>query len=178
MVDVVDPATRSRIMAGIRGKDTKPEHLLRKKLHAAGIRYRLHAPNLPGKPDLVFPRFKAVAFVHGCFWHRHDGCHWCSTPASNADFWNKKFRCNVTRDSAAIDDLHRAGWRVAIAWECGLRGAGANQLTERISCWLFTGIGDFDSGLVRRRINTPSSHWGPPDNRHVAIIYDRQVITS
>ena len=97
MVDTVDSATRSRMMAGIRGKDTKPERVLRQRLHAAGIRFRLHAPGLPGKPDLVFPRYKAVAFVHGCFWHRHEGCHWCTTPASNTEFWQTKFDHNVVR---------------------------------------------------------------------------------
>ncbi|MBT2189295.1 very short patch repair endonuclease [Sphingobium nicotianae] len=151
MVDTVDSATRSRMMAGIRGKDTKPERVLRQRLHAAGIRFRLHAPGLPGKPDLVFPRYKAVAFVHGCFWHRHEGCHWCTTPASNAEFWQQKFDRNVVRDGAAIDALHRAGWRVAVAWECGLRGSGADDLADRIADWLRNGAGDFDSGLVRRR---------------------------
>lgn len=151
MVDVVDPRTRSRMMAGIRGKDTRPERLLRQKLHAVGIRYRLHAPDLPGKPDLVFPRFKAVAFVHGCFWHRHKDCHWCSTPSSNTDFWSAKFERNVVRDRDAAEALRRADWRIATVWECGLRGEGADTLADCIADWLRNGNGDFDRGLVRLR---------------------------
>ena len=151
MADIVDSATRSRMMAGIRGKDTKPERLLRRKLHAAGIRYRLHVPDLPGKPDLVFPRHKAVAFVHGCFWHRHEGCHWCSTPSSNPEFWSGKFERNIARDRETADALHRGGWRIATVWECGLRGTGADDLAHRVADWLRKGAGDLDSGLVRPR---------------------------
>lgn len=151
-MDIVDPTTRSRMMAGIRSKDTRPERLLRQKLHAAGIRYRLHAPDLPGKPDLVFPRYNAVAFVHGCFWHRHEGCHRCSMPSSNTDFWSAKFERNVVRDQDATNALHRADWRIATVWECGLRGAGADTLADRVADWLRNGSDDFDSGIVRSRV--------------------------
>lgn len=140
-------------MAGIRGKDTRPERVLRKRLHAAGVRYRLHASGLPGKPDLVFARYTAVVFVHGCFWHRHEGCHWCSTPSSNADFWNAKFDRNIARDREAEEALHREGWRVGIVWECGLRGKDADTLANRVVDWLRSGSGDFNSGLVRLRAN-------------------------
>ena len=91
MADTVDKTTRSRMMAGIRGKDTKPERAIRSALHSAGFRYRIHVAELPGKPDIVFPKYKAVIFVHGCFWHRHPGCWWSTTPSSNAAFWAEKF---------------------------------------------------------------------------------------
>lgn len=151
MNDVVDPLTRSRMMAGIGGKDTKPEVVLRRRLHAAGLRFRLHAAMLPGKPDIVLPSRRAAIFVHGCFWHRHEGCHWCSTPASNADFWAAKFRRNRARDVEVRDALHSAGWRVAIVWECGLRATSLDETVERVLAWADAGGGDFESAVVRPR---------------------------
>lgn len=121
MVDVVDPATRSRMMAGIQGKNTKPELLVRKYLHGKGLRFRLHAKKLPGKPDLVFPKYKAVVFVHGCFWHRHSGCKYATTPSSREVFWENKLSENVARDSYQIAALVGLGWRVFVVWECELR---------------------------------------------------------
>ncbi len=118
MVDTVDKATRSRMMAGIRGKDTKPEKAIRSALHSAGFRYRVHVAGLPGKPDIVFPKYKAVIFVHGCFWHRHADCWWSTTPSSNAAFWAEKFAQNVARDNRNTVDLKKMGWRVAIVREC------------------------------------------------------------
>lgn len=139
------------MMASIRGKSTRPELELRKKLHAKGFRYRLHAPDLKGKPDLVFAQYKSAIFVHGCFWHRHEGCHWCTTPSSNVDFWNAKFDRNVARDKETVEALRNMGWRLAVVWECGLRGTGAEELSQRIADWLLNGSDDFDSGLVRVR---------------------------
>ncbi|MHB1332517.1 MAG: very short patch repair endonuclease [Sulfuriferula sp.] len=121
MVDVVDKATRSRMMAGIQGKNTKPELLVRKYLHSKGLRFRLHAKKLPGKPDLVFPKYKVVVFVHGCFWHRHAGCKYATTPSSREDFWANKLSENVARDSYQIAALIGLGWRVFVVWECELR---------------------------------------------------------
>ena len=121
MVDVVDPATRSRMMSGIRGKDTKPELLVRKYLHARGLRFRLHVKDLPGKPDLVFPKYRTVVFVHGCFWHRHAGCKYATLPSSRADFWENKLSDNVARDQYQLATLHGLGWHVVIVWECELR---------------------------------------------------------
>lgn len=132
MVDVVDKATRSRMMSGIRGKNTSPEMIVRRFLHAKGLRYRLHVKDMPGKPDLVFPRHEAVLFVHGCFWHRHAGCKYATTPASNQDFWLKKFDDNVRRDTDAIRKLKKAGWRVLVIWEC--------QMTEKLLEALFKKI--------------------------------------
>src|SRR5687768_16771374 len=97
-MDVVDRATRSRMMAAISGRNTVPELSVRRALHAAGLRFRLHRRDLPGSPDLVLARFKAVVFVHGCFWHRHRGCRFATTPRSNASFWSQKFEANVERD--------------------------------------------------------------------------------
>jgi DNA mismatch endonuclease (patch repair protein) len=152
MTDVVDPPTRARMMAGIGGKDTKPEMALRRRLHAAGLRFRLHAAKLPGKPDIVLPSRRAAIFVHGCFWHRHEGCHWCSTPASNVEFWAAKLRRNRARDAEVRDALHAAGWRVAVVWECGLRAASLDETVEQVLAWAAgTGTGDYESALVRPR---------------------------
>lgn len=123
MADFLSPEARSERMSRIRAKDTAPEVALRKALHALGFRYRLHV-KLPGKPDIVLPRHKAVVFVHGCFWHRHAGCKVASTPKSNTAFWQEKFERNVQRDARVQDELEAAGWRVLIAWECELTGKG------------------------------------------------------
>lgn len=121
MADVVDIATRSRMMSGIQGKNTRPELLVRKYLHGRGLRFRLHVKELPGKPDLVFPKYKTVVFVHGCFWHRHPGCKYASTPNSRKQFWENKLSENVERDAYQIAALGGMGWRVLVVWECELR---------------------------------------------------------
>lgn len=108
------------MMSGIRAKNTKPELFLRKALHAEGLRFRIHA-SLPGKPDMVFPKWKAILFVHGCFWHNHH-CHLFKWPKSRADFWRAKIRGNVTRDESNVSILLSQGWRVGIVWECALKG--------------------------------------------------------
>ncbi|KZB73158.1 very short patch repair endonuclease [Thalassospira sp. MCCC 1A01148] len=120
MMDIVDSKTRSRMMSGIRSRNTKPEVLLRKALHAVGYRYRLNVRLLPGSPDIVLPKWRVVIFVHGCFWHRHPDCKKATTPATNTDFWNKKFEANTRRDKTAIEELHKLGWRTAIVWECAI----------------------------------------------------------
>lgn len=108
-------------MSGIRGKDTKPEVRIRKALFARGLRYRLHDKRLPGKPDLVFPKYKAVIFVHGCFWHGH-GCSQFKWPATNVDFWKTKISRNKDRDLVSVKELNDLGWRVLTVWECTTRG--------------------------------------------------------
>ena len=120
-MDIVDSATRARMMSGIRGKNTVPEMLVRRFLHARGYRYRVHRRDLPGKPDLVLPRLKVCIFVHGCFWHRHPGCVYATTPKTRPEFWSEKFHKNVKRDLANIDALEAAGWNVLIVWECHLK---------------------------------------------------------
>lgn len=140
MADIVDAATRSRMMSGIRGSHTKPEIHIRKLLHRAGFRFRLHVRSLPGKPDIVLPRFRAVIFVHGCFWHGHD-CHLFRLPTTRPGFWRTKIARNKEVDVAAVSGLRDAGWRIAVVWECALKGrtrlpepAIVEQLTE----WLKT----------------------------------------
>lgn len=135
MIDVVDKETRSRMMAGITGRNTKPELRLRRLLHAAGFRYRLHAKDLPGRPDIVLPRYKAAIFVHGCFWHRHPGCRFATTPASNTEFWNTKFGANAARDASKEQALVAAGWRVAVIWECELKSDDLG-VSARLAKWL------------------------------------------
>lgn len=147
MTDIVDSQTRSRMMAGIRGKDTKPELILRRSLHAQGFRYRLHAKGIPGKPDLVLPKYKAVIFVHGCFWHRHEGCRYATTPATRPEFWAEKFAANVRRDRATCQTLKARGWRVATVWECALRKP--NQVTatrNALLLWLTGGGSNIEIG--------------------------------
>lgn len=125
MADIVDSKTRSRMMAGIRGKNTKPEVKVRQALHAAGYRYRLHRADLPGKPDIVLPSRRAVVFVHGCFWHRHKGCPAATTPTTRPEFWQAKLSGNVERDERNIGLLREQGWAVHIVWECQTKGAGS-----------------------------------------------------
>lgn len=136
MIDVVDKVTRSRMMAGIRGKDTKPEKALRQALHRKGLRYRLHVSGLPGRPDILLPRHQAAIQVHGCFWHRHEQCAFCTTPADNSDFWGPKFRETMRRDKQNVQSLRKLGWRVAIVWECSLRDQGPELVAQRIVNWL------------------------------------------
>nr|WP_092155674.1 very short patch repair endonuclease [Bosea sp. CRIB-10] len=131
MPDIVAPHVRSRMMSGIRGKNTKPELLLRKGLHARGFRFRLHDSALPGKPDIVFPVYRAVIFAHGCFWHGHD-CHLFRWPKSREKFWHDKINRNkfVDRDTASA--LSTAGWRRGVVWECALKGKTRIPLIEVI----------------------------------------------
>ena len=137
MADVVDPATRSRMMSGIRGKNTKPELFIRKALHARGFRYRLHC-DLPGKPDICLPKHRAVIFVHGCFWHGHD-CHLFKWPSTRPEFWRAKIERNRAVDAAAEEALAEAGWRVAVVWECALKGRTSlpiGEVVDKLGEWL------------------------------------------
>lgn len=131
MADVVHRATRSRMMSAIRGRDTRPELEVRRLLHREGLRFRLHAA-LPGKPDLVFPKYEAVVFVHGCFWHRHPNCRYATTPASNQEFWQAKFNANVARDKRVVARLRREGWRVFTVWACRITEGRMRALARQI----------------------------------------------
>ena len=117
-MDVVSTEQRSAQMSRIRGKNTKPELVVRRLVHALGYRFRIHRRDLPGVPDLAFLRRRKVIFVHGCFWHRHPGCRYAYTPKSNVEFWQKKFSSNVERDERVMNNLRTAGWATLVIWEC------------------------------------------------------------
>lgn len=139
MVDVVDAATRSRMMAGIKRGNTQPELLVRRQLHARGFRYSLDGAGLPGRPDIVLAKWKVAVFVNGCFWHMH-GCKLSKFPASNRAFWKTKLMANQTRDEVSEMSLISAGWRIAVIWECALRGPQATPLIpkviEKLDFWI------------------------------------------
>ena len=118
MTDIVNAAKRSEIMSRIKGRNTKPELIVRRIAHGLGFRFRLHRRDLPGSPDMVFPRYRTVVFVHGCFWHRHHGCRYAYCPKSRIQFWTKKFEENVARDTRNEMALRDLGWRVLVIWEC------------------------------------------------------------
>jgi DNA mismatch endonuclease (patch repair protein) len=139
MTDVVDSATRSRMMSGIRSKNTKPEIIIRKALHARGFRYSLHPKGIPGKPDIVMPKWRVVIFVHGCFWHLH-GCALSKMPSNNAEFWSTKLNGNQRRDALIKRQLIEAGWRTVTIWECATRGNAAmanfSVLMDELANWI------------------------------------------
>jgi DNA mismatch endonuclease (patch repair protein) len=141
MVDTLTPEQRSRRMATIRGKDSKAEMIVRRLIHSLGYRYRLHAANLPGKPDLVFTKRRKVIFVHGCFWHRHD-CHLGRIPKSRLDFWLPKLEKNKARDDANRETLAMLGWDQLVIWECELKDREA--LKGRLTRFL----GGFECGRL------------------------------
>lgn len=138
MTDIVSEEQRSYIMSKVASKDTKPELLVRSFLHRSGFRFRVHEKKLPGRPDLVLPKHQAVVFVHGCFWHRHNGCAKATMPATRVEFWREKFERNVARDLTNQADLRNLGWRVIVLWECEIATITAREdrlprLTSEIS---------------------------------------------
>ena len=138
MVDIMDSATRSRVMSRIRSTNTKPELVVRRLLHGMGFRYRLYARSLPGTPDLVFSKYRAVVFIHGCFWHGHD-CPAFRFPGTRKSFWSAKINRNRERDRISEQALADTGWRVAAVWECALRGSnriGGEVSAKRLAAWL------------------------------------------
>lgn len=137
-MDRISKEWRSWNMSRIRGKDTAPEVLVRSLLHRMGYRFRLHRSDLPGRPDIVLPRYRTVVFVHGCYWHRHPGCKYAYTPKSRTDFWKKKFRDNVRRDRRSRQELEVAGWTVLIVWEC--EAADMAALADRLADQLRSGL--------------------------------------
>lgn len=132
------------MMSGIRGKNTKPELLVRKGLHSRGYRFRLHSSKVPGKPDLVLPRHRVTIFVHGCFWHGHD-CHLFKPPSTRPEFWKAKIQRNRERDAEVRNALQEASWRILVIWECALKGKSRidmNELLDRASVWISSGEGE------------------------------------
>ncbi|HLR77420.1 MAG TPA: DNA mismatch endonuclease Vsr [Burkholderiaceae bacterium] len=161
MTDIVTPAIRSKMMAGIRSKDTKPELVIRKGLFRRGFRYRLHDKKLPGTPDMVLPRFRAVVFVHGCFWHGHR-CALFRLPATRTGFWKDKITRNQNNDKKALVGLHAAGWRVATIWECALKGPGKlniSEILDTLENWLASSDTDMEiRGNVVSNRQKPLKH--------------------
>lgn len=148
LADVFTPGKRSEVMSRIRGRDTRPELVVRKGLHARGFRYRLHDRRLPGRPDLVFPKFRAVILVNGCFWHGHD-CHLFRIPRSRRNFWEQKIDGSRQRDARNLRLLGEAGWRVMIVWECALKGRTklpSEEVLPGIAEWL---SGDTDAVEIK-----------------------------
>jgi len=137
VADTVTAAVRSRMMAGIRGKDTGPELFVRRLLHRMGFRFRIHPTHLAGRPDLVLPKHRVAVFVHGCFWHQHPGCRYATVPASNKVFWVQKLGRNRERDAEVQEMLSGAGWRVLTIWECRIRDSQHDDdLAEKFSRWI------------------------------------------
>ena len=134
MSEKLNPEQRSRNMAAVKNKNTAPEIIVRKTLHRLGYRFRLHRRDLPGNPDIVLPKYRAVIFVHGCFWHGHPGCSRASRPRTNAEFWNTKLDKNLRRDQEVQARLHALGWRVLVIWQC--RTKDREQLEQQINHFL------------------------------------------
>jgi len=137
MTDIVDSATRSRMMSGIRGKNTKPEITIRRELHKLGFRFRLHDKKLPGKPDLVLKKYNAVIFIHGCFWHKHE-CYLFKWPKTRAQFWREKINKNHENDKIVLEALCGLNWRICVIWECALKGKSKDvpAVVKEVSAWL------------------------------------------
>jgi DNA mismatch endonuclease (patch repair protein) len=144
MTDKLSPEARSANMARIRGHDTAPEIAVRKALHAAGFRFRLHRRDLPGKPDIVLPKHRTAVFVHGCFWHQHEGCRNATSPGTRAEFWQAKFAANVARDARNTAALEAAGWKVVVIWECEA------EKPDRLAA------------VIRERLPVPAAGPAPP----------------
>ena len=152
MTDIVDSRRRSEMMAGIKGRDTKPELVVRRIAHKLGLRFRLHRKDLPGRPDLVFPRRRLAVFVHGCFWHRHCGCRYTYSPKSRIGFWTKKFAQNVDRDRRNEEALRDLGWRVLVIWECITRNE------EVVTQYLQEHIDRFEASPLNRGRHSTDQH--------------------
>ena len=176
MADKISKEHRSWVMSRIKNKDTKPEKLLRSLLHREGYRFRLHVRNLPGKPDVVFPKYKTVIFVHGCFWHRHEGCPNATTPKTRVAFWEGKFKRTMERDRQNQRELMALGWRVIVVWECELKRNRnelianlKDKLTERkqihVGCchndkkslWIISSTDDFRKLTILQSFHVKSS---------------------
>ncbi|MGB6008818.1 very short patch repair endonuclease [Castellaniella sp.] len=162
MSDIVTPQQRSKMMAKIRGKDTRPEIKIRQLLFSHGLRFRLHRRDLPGTPDIVMKGIKVAIFVHGCFWHQHVGCKLAARPSSNTDFWNRKLEANTQRDAQALVELAASGWRTLIIWECATRKRCSDEvLYDAIRDWIngSDSVGEIppSGGMV-----LPGNHIGSP----------------
>ena len=134
-------------MAGIKGKNTRPELVLRREMHSRGFRYRLHVRSIEGLPDLVFPKYQAAVFVHGCFWHRHQGCRYATSPSTRSQFWQDKFERNIRRDENVRAQILETGWRVATIWECALRKPQeVKSAADLLAAWLESRTAELEIG--------------------------------
>ena len=131
-MDTYSKQVRSRTMAAIRGKDTRPEKFIRKLLHSSAYRYSLHKKALPGTPDIFLKRFNTAIFIHGCFWHRHKNCKYAKTPKSSKRMWNAKFKANIERDKRKVRELHKLGFRTIIIWECEMNDKNLKKLKTKL----------------------------------------------
>ncbi len=159
MADIVPPEKRSAMMSAVRGKDTKPELVVRRMLHHEGFRYRLHRRDLPGAPDLVFPKRRVAMFVHGCFWHGHEACRYATVPKTRRDFWVAKVEANQARDARAEEALRKNGWRVVVVWECETRRP--DELRHRLVAQLLRRNPKYNlpvSGSLGQREPTGANH--------------------
>ena len=154
MADVMTPEQRSRCMAAIKGKDTKPEMIVRKYLFSRGLRYRVQVRKLPGNPDIVLPKYKTVIFVNGCFWHGHEGCRYFRLPKSNVEFWEEKIKRNVARDFRNEAELKALGWRVIRVWECEIKTLA--QREEYLKCLYDRIVNPTQSYLIETDMDEPS----------------------
>lgn len=157
MAESRPPMSRSEMMSRIGGKDTKPEMLIRRGLHVRGFRYRLHVAGLPGRPDIVLPKFRAAVFIHGCFWHAHEGCRYFRIPGTRTEFWTAKLNGNRERDAAKAELLRQAGWRVLVVWECATKSNSVDSLVNTIVSWLQGGdlVGEISGSEARSNENAP-----------------------
>ncbi|PNW17395.1 very short patch repair endonuclease [Acinetobacter sp. AKBS16] len=163
MVDIVDSATRSHMMSNIKGRNTKPELLIRSFLHAQGFRFRIHRKDLPGKPDIVLPKYKAIIFIHGCFWHGHQNCRLFKLPGSRTEFWEAKISKNQDNDLKTKELLLNSGWRICTIWECAVRRSKKDPvaLMNILTKWLSGSeqLLEIDEPMInkKREITLPSS---------------------
>ena len=160
MADIMTPEERSRCMAAIKGKDTKPEMIVRKYLFSRGLRYRVQGKKLPGRPDIVLAKYKTVVFVDGCFWHGHEGCRYFRLPKSNVEFWQAKIERNMARDARNEAELTAMGWRVIRVWECDVRAvAGRQEYLDRL----------YENIVGESPKTSKPLHYSEPDEREYDI---------
>lgn len=160
MTDTVTPDVRSRMMAAVKSRDTGPELAVRKSLHAMGFRYRVHKRIGKARPDMVFARYRAAVFIHGCFWHGHGDCRLARMPTSNVGFWCEKIERNMARDIRNMAELAEAHWKTAVVWECAIRDRGAADVANEIGNWLRGGKANIDLAMANR-LDKPSPRSSP-----------------
>ena len=159
MADIVDKATRSRMMSGIRGKNTRPEIIVRKALFSMGYRFRLHRKDLPGKPDIVLPKKNTAIFINGCFWHAHEGCRYAKLPETRKEFWRERLLRNKVRDAQSRKELKNSGWRVLTIWECFIRSSEKiGMMKPELESWIEGSRTEGNLEDIVRYVDRPHLH--------------------